>query len=99
MGVNESVSWNVNFETEMRSTKGDGKGGGDGSYGTGWVRLLPGLRLRVVVVVLRKSSEGRGHDRDAVADAVAEDGASPEQPQKRRQWTTISRRKGDGQRY
>lgn len=84
MGVNESVSGNVSFETEKRRTKMGGKGEGDENCATGWVLLLRGLRLLVGVEVLRKSSEDQRHDRDAaVVDAVAEDGASPEQPQRR----------------
>jgi hypothetical protein len=83
VGVNENVSGSVSFEIEMRTKMGGGKGGGGESYGTGWVRPLRGLSLRAAVVVLRKLSEGQKHDHGAVADAVADDGASPEQPQKR----------------
>lgn len=83
MGVNESVSGNVSFETERRRRKMGGKGEGDENCATGWVLPLRGLRLLVGVGALRKSSEGRRHDRDAAVADVAEDGASPEQPQRR----------------
>lgn len=80
VGVNESVTENVSFGTEKRRTKECGKGEGGENCATGSVLLLRGSRLLAGVEVLRKSSEDRRHDRDA---AVAEDGASPEQPQRR----------------
>lgn len=84
VGVNESVTENVSFGTEKRTTKECGKGEGGENCATGSVLLLRGSRLLAGVEVLRKSSEDRRHDRDAaVAEDGAEDGASPEQPQRR----------------